>query len=192
MYAANNKNQRKKQKIKRRIHTAKECAYLAVFVALLIAIQVVLAVIPGVELVTVLFVSYAFVFGWKRGMVAATAFALLRQIVFGVYPVVLALYLIYFNLLGLAFGMLGGKIKQAVRFLPLIVIIACTATACFTLLDNILTPLIYGYSWRALQIYFQASLSFMIPQIVSTAVSVGVLFLPLRSVFAFARKRLKR
>ncbi len=185
-----NKNHDKQLKRKKRVSMAKECAYLAVFVALLIAVQVVLTIVPGVELVTVLFVSYAFVFGVKRGIIAATAFALFRQIVFGIYPIVLLLYLIYFNLLTLVFGLLGGKIKNVLRFLPLIVAIACIGTASFTMLDNILTPIIYGYSWRAVKIYFSASLSVMFPQIVCTAVSVACLFLPIRKVFVLARKRL--
>ena len=57
------------------LRAAKECAYLAVFVALLIAAQFVFSFLPGVEIVTVLFVGYAFVFGVKRGMLAATAFS---------------------------------------------------------------------------------------------------------------------
>ncbi len=192
MYELNDKKQEDKpqKKCTKRVRVAKECAYLAVFVALLIAVQLVLAIVPGVELVTVLFVSYAFVFGWRRGMLAATTFALLRQLIFGIYPVVLLLYLIYFNLLGLAFGVLGAKIKKATKNLPLIVGVACMGTACFAMLDNFLTPLIYGYSWRALQVYFYASLSVMFPQILCTAGSVAFLFLPLTMVFSMAKKRL--
>ena len=100
MYAMNENMQGKINK-KKVVNTAKECAYIAIFVALVIAAQMVLAVIPGVEFVTVLFVSYAFVFGWKRGVTAATVFALLRQFIFGFYPQVLVLYLLYFNALTL-------------------------------------------------------------------------------------------
>ena len=55
-------------------HSAKECAYIAVFVALVIAAQLAFSAVPGVEVVTVLFVAYAFTFGVARGMIAATAF----------------------------------------------------------------------------------------------------------------------
>ena len=84
-----------KYKENRKVFTAKECALLAVFVALVIATQVILSAIPGVELVTVLFACYAFACGWKRGILAATTFSLLRQIIFGFFPTVLLLYLIY-------------------------------------------------------------------------------------------------
>ena len=57
----------KKDKV---VHSAKECAYLAVFVSLVIAIQLILSVLPGIELVTVLFVSFSFVMGGKRGVIA--------------------------------------------------------------------------------------------------------------------------
>ncbi len=165
------------------VRSAKECAYLAVFVALVIAMQVALSVVPGVEIVTVMFVTYSFAFGIRRGMLAATIFALLRQIIFGVYPTVLILYLLYFNLLSLCFGWLGKRIKKPFKSLPILVLIACVCTAGFTMLDNIITPLWYGYSQRSAALYFKASRPFMVPQIVCTAVTVTVLFYPLYKVF---------
>lgn len=168
---------------KNRGHTAKECALLAVFVAVVIASQLALSAVPGVELVTVLFVAYSFSVGVKRGMLAATAFSLLRQVIFGFFPVVLVLYLVYYNLLTLAFGLLGGRIKSPIKSLPWIVVLACMGTVLFSVIDNILTPLWYGYTIQATRVYFLASLPFMIPQVICTAVSVTALFLPLWKVF---------
>jgi hypothetical protein len=196
MYEMNDKIEEKSTKRTWAGNAAKECAYLAVFVALVIAVQLVLYAIPGVELVTVLFVTYAFVFGWKRGVVAATVFSLLRQLVFGVYPEVLILYLVYFNLLAALFGVLGGgkigKKQKMVKILPVIMVLACLGTVFFHLFDNILTPLWYGYTQRAAKAYFYASLPFMIPQVVCTAVSVGVLFYPLVTAFAYIKKGLRK
>ena len=80
-----NKEKRDEKRGKRvAVRSAKECAYLAVFVALLIGSQLPFAALPGVEIVTLLFVTYAFVFGICRGMLAATAFSLLRQFVFSI------------------------------------------------------------------------------------------------------------
>lgn len=104
--------------------TAKQCALLAVFVAVVIAVQTVLSFIPGVEIVTVLFVSYSFAAGWKRGMFTATAFSLLRQIIFGFFPTVLILYLVYYNLLTLTFGFMGQKIRDEAKRLPLVTLAA--------------------------------------------------------------------
>ena len=171
-------------------NTAKECAFLAVFVAMVFAAQLALSFLPGVELVTLLFVCYAFVMGWKRGVFAATVFSLLRQMLFGFFPNVLALYLIYYNLLALSFGLLGKKIKNPVKNLPIIVGAACVGTICFTLIDDIITPLWGAYTVKATQAYFYASLTVVIPQVICTAVSVSCLFLPLWKVFKGARKKL--
>ena len=98
----------KNAKIKR---ASKECAYVAVFAALLIAAQLCFAFLPGVEIVTVLFIAYSFVFGARRGVLSAVTFSLLRQLVFGFFPVVLILYLIYYPLLAFLFGFLGGMCR---------------------------------------------------------------------------------
>ena len=178
----NGKNRQKPmQKRKRTI--AKDCAYIAVFVALTIAAQLCFAAVPGVELVTVLFVSFAFAFGCRSGMIAATVFALLRQLVFGFSPTVLILYLVYFNLLTLLFGFLGQRMVLRVKRVPLFTVIACVCTVGFTMLDNVITPLWLGYSGKLFKMYFWASFSFMIPQVICTAVSVGVLFFPLAKFF---------
>ncbi len=177
---------------KKRGYAAKECAFVAVFVALVIASQLVLSFIPGVELVTVLFISYAFVMGWKRGVIATCVFSLLRQIVFGIFPVILILYLVYYTLLTVCFGFFGKRIKRLAKFLPLIVAVACVGTVCFTMLDNLLTPLWYGYATKATRMYFYSSLPFMLPHVICTAVSVACLFLPLTFVFRKVRDMLER
>ena len=157
----NNKNRQKT--------IGKDCAYIAVFVALTIVAQLCLSIIPGVEVVTVLFVTFSFAFGCRRGVIAATAFSLLRQLIFGFYPTVLVLYLIYYNLIALLFGFLGKWSKIPPQKIVFITALACICTVCFTILDNIITPLWYGYSKRALKVYFYASFSFMIPQVICTA-----------------------
>lgn len=170
------------------LHPAKECAYIAVFVALLIAVQLALTAVPGVEAVTVLFVSYAYVFGWKRGMAAATAFALLRQMVFGFYPVVLILYLLYYNGMAVVFGAMGKRKVALLQSVAVVTVLACVCTVGFTLLDNVLTPLFYGFSRKAAKAYFLASLPFMLPQILCAGLTVGFLFVPIASAF----QRIKR
>lgn len=182
---------RKNTVIKRVARTSKETAYVAVFVGLVIAAQIVLAVIPGVEIVTVLFVSYAFAFGICRGMLAATAFSLLRQLVFGFVPTVLILYLIYFNLLTVLFGVLGRTVKRSALNLWWLVVVACACTALFSMLDNLITPLWLGYGWKETKAYFLLSLPVMFPQIGCTGVTVGFLFLPLVKAFRLIKKGLR-
>lgn len=181
----------KKTKRQIAVRSGKECAYLAVFVALVIAAQLIFAAVPGVEVVTVLFVCYSFVFGVRRGTIAATAFTLLRQLIFGFSPTVLILYIVYFNGLAALFGWLGHVVKKPLVSLWWLVLVACVCTACFSLLDGVITPVWYGFSERATKAYFAASFPFMIPQIVCTAISVGVLFLPLQKAFAMIKKGLR-
>lgn len=169
-------------------YSAKECAYLAAFVSLVIALQFVFSFVPGVELVTALLISYSFTMGVRRGMLAATAFSLLRQLVFGFSPTVLILYLLYYNLLTLLFGGIGHKVKRPVKALPWLTVLASLCTVCFTLLDNLITPLWYAYTAKAAKLYFYASLPFMLPQVVCTAVSVFCLLLPLRRAFLLFKK----
>ena len=168
---------------KNRQKLGKDCAYIGVFVALTITTQLCLSFLPGVELVTALFVAFAFAFGCQRGIAAATVFSLLRHVVCGFYPTVLVLYLIYYNLLCLLFGFLGRWSRLTPQKVLWLTAVACVCTICFTMLDNIITPLWYGYSGRVFKIYFYASLSVMLPQVICTAVSVGVLLYPLVNFF---------
>ena len=52
-------------------------------------------------------------------------------------------------------------------------------TAAFTLLDDAITPIFFGFGIKETQAYFYASLPFMLTQCICTAISVGVLFFPL-------------
>ena len=170
------------------LKSAREIALIAVFVALTIGGQFVLSAIPGIEVVTLLFVAFSYTFGVRRGVLAATAFTLLRNFLFGLFPTAFILYLIYYNALACAFG-----IFCRVRFsrvwikAVLVTLMACTFTACFTLLDNLITPLFFGFDKGAWRAYFYASLPVMIPQIICTAVTVGGLFLPLEKVFSLIK-----
>lgn len=173
------------------VRSAKEIAYIAVFCALAIGSQYLLAAVPGVELVTLLFVCYAYAFGPLRGCLCATAFSLLRQFIFGFFPAVLILYLVYFNLLCLGFGFLGKAWKgRELKMLVFVVLIACVGTLLFNLIDVGLNALFLGLTGGALKVYFSASWSFTLPQIACTAISLSVGFYPLQKAFAYAASKL--
>lgn len=67
-------------------------------------------------------------------------------------------------------------------------VLASLATVMFTLLDDVITPLVYGYSKEAAAAYFYGGFLAMIPQTVCVAISVFALFLPLRKAFLLAKK----
>lgn len=159
--------------------TAKDIALVSIYTALLIGGQFVLSGISGVEAVTVLLLAFAYYFGIVRGLFVANAFSLLRCLVFGFFPNVIILYLVYYNIFVLVFALLGRKFKKELNAKThiIIVISAVLLTVFFTALDDIITPLYYGFSLDAAKAYAVASLTAVIPQVICTLVTV-ILILP--------------
>ena len=164
-------------------------AVVAVFTALLLAAQYALWFVKGVELVTVLLLVFSYRFGVRCGVLSAVAFSLLRCLLFGFFPNVVLLYLLYYPLFAACFGLLGNVLhhRTGVRVQMLLTVLAVLFTALFTLLDDALTPLLYGYTREAALAYFLASLPTMAVQTVCAAVTVLLLFRPL----FFVLKRVK-
>ena len=123
------------------MRTAKFIAVTALFTALLIAAQFALSGVAGVELVTVLLLSFSFATGIRYGVTGAACFSLLRCFLFGFYPTVIILYLIYYPSFALFFGFLGNKSKRKITpaLFVAVVIFAAAFTACFSLLDDVIT-----------------------------------------------------
>ena len=167
----------------------KELALTATFVALLIGAQLALSFVAGVEVVTVLFATFCFFFGVRRGMVVATVFSLLRCFVFGFFPNVIILYLVYYNLFALIIGLIGKWLNRSVSLKSLIIVTAAAVvlTACFTLLDNVVTPLFYSFTKEAAKAYFLTSITAMLPQCVCSLITVAVLFYPLCKAYSVVR-----
>ena len=227
-----------------------QLAFCAVMTALLIAVQYVLSFVSGIELVTVLFLSFCYVFGVKCGLLTGIAFSLLRCLLFGFMPNVILLYLVYYSLFALLFGFLGkrriapwmcpmllavlaaacayfaltglpisilyqakvsamlwilfgialvilafyialaaAKKGERGRELASVTALAAVCTVVFTLLDDIITPLLLGYSAEAAAAYFYTSFIAMLPQTICAAVSVFALFLPLKKALDSIRCR---
>lgn len=164
-------------------------AVVAVFTALLLAAQYALWFVKGVELVTVLLLVFSYRFGVRCGVLSAVAFSLLRCLLFGFFPNVVLLYLFYYPLFAACFGLLGNVLhrRTGVRVQMLLTVLAVLLTALFTLLDDAVTPLLYGYTKEAALAYFLASLPTMAVQTVCAAVTVLLLFRPL----FFVLKRVK-
>lgn len=165
--------------------TAKEIAVISVFTALLIGGQFVFSFVAGVEVVTVLLLCFCFSFGAVRGMLSVTAFSLLRCIIFGFFPTVVILYLVYYNLFAVVFGLVGRKFnRQGKPFSHAIVIILAIILTCiFTLLDDVIVTIFYKMERDVAVAYFYASLPVMLVQAISTFLTVLVLFRPLVAVF---------
>ena len=152
--------------------------------AMLIGGQVALSGISGIEIVTVMMLCFCFSYGIRTGVAIATVFSLLRCFIFGFQINVIVLYLIYYNLFAVFFGWLGTRFtgKTSLRNRVIIVASAMVFTVFFTLLDDVITPLMYGFHANAAKVYFLQSLTAVIPQTICAAVTVSVLFTPLTSV----------
>ena len=157
---------------------------VAMCVALLIGGQLALSAVPGVEIVTVMLLCFCYCYGIGHGVAVATAFSLLRCFLFGFQINVIVLYLVYYNLFALFFGWLGVRFTGEATLSKTIIVVACAVvfTVLFTLLDDVITPLIYGFHPNAAKVYFLQSLTAVVPQSVCAAVSVGILFAPLQRV----------
>ena len=157
---------------------------VAMCVALLIGAQLALSSISGVEIVTVMMLCFCFSYGIRHGIAIATTFSLLRCFVFGFQINVIVLYLIYYNLFAVFFGWLGGRLaeKASLSKTVLVVVFAALFTVFFTLLDDVITPLLFGFSAKAAMAYFLGSLYAVIPQTICTVVTVSVCFHPLTKV----------
>ena len=157
---------------------------VAMSVAMLIGGQMALTAVSGIEIVTVMMLCLCFCYGIRFGIATATIFSLLRCCFFGFYINIVVLYLVYYNLFALFFGWLGKRLAGEMKLwkVGLVVASAVVLTVCFTLLDDVITPVISGFNWNATKVYFYQSLTAMVPQSICTAVTVSLLFVPLTTV----------
>lgn len=164
----------------------KDIVRIAMCVAMLIGGQLALSAVSGIEVVTVLLLCFCFSYGIKNGVAAAITFSLLRCLIFGFYINVVILYLVYYTLFALFFGWLGSRLGNTLSFPRILLVIACAVifTLIFTLLDNVITPLVFGFNQNAARVYFTASLATLIPQLACTAVTVSVFFVPITKIIS--------
>lgn len=97
-------------------------------------------------------------------------------VLWAVFSISVVLIIVYAVLISKYKGKAGREIASATS-------IAAVCTMCFSLLDDVINPLIYGLSLDAAKVYFYNSLPFMIPQILCTLISVALLFKPFVTVF---------
>ena len=167
----------------------KEIALIGVYVALLIGGQVALSAISGIEVVTVLLASFAFYFGIKRSLIVAVAFSILRCFLFGFMPSVIILYLIYYPLFVTIFGLIGNRFKHKAtpKHHVLVIMVAVLCVVLFTALDNLITPLYYGFDRNSAIGYATTSLYATLPQVIFAIITLSVFFRPLLKLFEISR-----
>lgn len=171
------------------VQSARSLAYTGAMTGVLLAAQFALSSVQGVEVVTVLFLTFCVACGVRLGVIVANAFSWIRCFLFGFFPNVVVLYLVYYNLFAVVFGLLGkgtARLSAPAR-IALYTGCAVLMTALFTLLDDLITPLMLGYTKKSATAYFYASLLTMIAQCVCVAVTVSALWYPLSRAFSRLR-----
>ena len=169
---------------------ARKIAISALVCAMLIAVQYVFSAVKGVELVTVFFFAFCFSFGAWYGITVAVCYSLLRCFLFGFFPNVTILYLVYYTLFAVVAAVVGRIFSNKSKMAKLIAstLSAILLVIVFSLLDDLITPIVYSYNGKQWQIYIYQSLPVMLTQGISAAVSTLLLFLPLEKVFARVKK----
>ncbi len=185
---------------------AKRLAACAVMAALLVVTQLMLSFAAGVELVTLLLCVFCVTFGPFYGWVTALSFCLLRCLAFGFgNTAVVAVYLIYFPSFAVIIGFYGKLISRAFNAKPVadtdkspvkrslngkywfcfvgLVFLVAILTACFTGLDDLITPAMMGFGEGSRRLYVYQSLPTLAIHTVCATASVVVLFTPLYIVF---------
>ena len=166
--------------------SAKKIALVSIFTALLIGGQFVLSGITGIEIVTVLLLSFSFYFGIKLSLLAANAFSILRCFIFGFFLNVIILYLIYYNIFVIVFGLLGRRFKRKLSLYnhAILIAVAVLCTVFFTVLDNAISTFYYSFTWEAAKRYYILSLTAVVPQVICTFVTVMLLLPVLIKIYS--------
>ena len=171
--------------------SAKDITLIGLYTALLLGGQYALSWVSGIEIVTVLFLCFCCVFGAIRGFFVATCFSLVRCVIFGFMPNVVVLYLVYYNLFALFFGTVGKILTENITVIKGVVVVlsAVLFSALFTMLDDLITPLVFGYGVDATKAYFFASFATLLKQVICTAITVSVFLVPIIKLLkVFERK----
>ncbi len=172
----------------------------ATFSALLVAGKQALAILPNVEIVTLLIALCAFVWGVGYALPAVFVFIAVDVAIYGVNTWVIS-YVIHWNAVALAFWLLA-KVKPKNKALTVFsaTVLAVFLTACFGVLTSAVDTVV-GFTGKGFFTDFSefakrfaamyvAGISFFVTHVVCNAVLFSVAFLPLWEVNAKAKLRM--
>ena len=162
----------------------KDIVLTALAAALLSAGKQALAVIPNVEVVTLLIMLYAACFKPQIAFIATGVFIVIECFIWGIHTWVLA-YLIHWNFVAFATFLLARVFKVKNRFIYLAFTII--VTACFGVLTTLIDAIIgAGRSTRTFSHIFVVTyvrgIYFYIVHVVGNAAFNIVLFAPMRTL----------
>lgn len=186
-------------KSEKKLSPVKRIAVVGIMAATLECGKLALAVLPNIEVVSLLLALYGYVFG-SLGVLAALIFCAIEPLIWGFGPWVIS-YFLYWPFLSLAFCVLskargqGEDLKREKRFslplLPLLLIFV------FTLWFGVLTSFVDvglftgkldRFFWR-FGIYYLRGIPFYITHVVSNTLIFAFAFSPLCRIFRRIKAR---
>ena len=178
------KGKKDKQILKKRtVLTARYVTQVAVMAGLITALKFALSFLPNVEVITVLIAVFSTVWGLKYSLPATLIFCTVEMAIYGVGSWV-PLYYIYWPILSVVFHFaLGGKrtpvamgiaLPIGILFSALFGVLSASMETLFVV--GVVSPDMLGTFFVS---YYLKGLWFDIVHIVSVAISILVLYIPL-------------
>jgi energy-coupling factor transport system substrate-specific component len=174
--------------MKKAVLGARKVALCAVLTALLEAGKLALAVIPNVEVVTLLCAAYGYVFG-LFGMLAVSLFVVVETLVWGVGTWVLS-YVIHWNFVCLVFFLLGRK-RVRNRF------VLTAAAAVLTVLFGVTSSIIdiglfsgaFDNFFYRFSVYYVRGIAFYAIETVCNLIVFPTAFIPLSDLLYKSKEK---
>ena len=175
-------------------------AISAMYSALLVGGKEALAVLPNVEVVTLLIAVCAFVWGAKVVFPSVNVFIAVDMAIWGVNTWIIS-YLVHWNLLALVFCLLGKiRFGNKVAKVVIVTLVAVAMTILFGVLTSFVDTMV-GYTGKGFFVDFDnvfgrfavmyvAGISFFVTQTVCNLVLFSVAFVPLEHINNRAKLRL--
>ena len=171
--------------------TAKTIALVGIAAATAECGKLALSFLPNVEVVTLLFALYGYVFG-LLGVASAVVFVAIEPLIYGFGPWIIT-YIIYWPLVATVF-MLLGRAKLRSRWL--MTGVAVLLTLFFGVLSSLIdVAVLMGFTksfWSNLALYYARGLVFYAVQIACNAVLFPILFEYLARKLAIIKRRMLR
>lgn len=172
-----------------RKNTILSIALIGLMAAMLECGKLVLAVLPNIEVVTLLCALFGYVFG-GAGVVATIVFIAIEPLIYG-FGTWMISYCLYWPLVTIIFMLLG---RAKVRNRVILTVIAVILTVWFGVLSSLVdVGLFSGYFdnfFYRFGIYYLRGISFYVTQIICNAVLFPLLFRPLSQSLTKLNKRM--
>ena len=175
-------------------------AITAVFSALLTGGKMALAVIPNVEVVTILIAVFAYVWGLAYALPAVVVFIVVQIFIYG-FNIWVLQYFIHWPVVTFVFVLLG-KAKMQKTWVKIVVstVVAVVLTVIFGLMTSATDTFVsymggsfnfnFDNYWTRFAIVYARGISFYATQIICNAVLFATTFVPLTKALAVAKRGL--